>query len=148
MLKAGTKSNDKIVIGNFETSKLIQPNTIDTLEYYKQEYGWCEIYFICGSDNLRDMCGENAWANYVRILSDFNVICIQRDNDNVYQNIILKNKYMLQYKNNIHVIHENVVNNVSASAVRNLVRAGMSIKYIVPEEVEQYIKDNKLYIEQ
>ena len=147
MVELGIENNSKLVLGDYESSKLIQPNTIETLEYYKQQYGWCEIYFICGSDNLRSMCGPNSWSNYIKILTDFNIICIQRDNDNVYQDIILKNENLIKNKNHIHVIHENVINNISASAVRNLVKANMSIKYLIPEKVEQYIYDNKLYKE-
>lgn len=146
MLELAIKYNNKIVIGNYETRQFIQPHTIDTLRYYKNLYGWCEIYFICGSDNLNDMV-INQWPNYNKILNEFNVICVQRDDDNIYQDIILRDKYAVQFKNHIHVIHENVVNNISSSAIRNLVRAGMSIKHLLPDSVEEYIKENKLYIE-
>ena len=145
MIQLGIENNNKLILGNYESSKLIQPNTIETLEHYKQKYGWCEIYFICGSDNLKDMCGENSWSNYVKILTNFNIICIQRDNDNVYQDIILKNENLIKNKNHIHVIHENVVNNISSSAVRNLVKSDMISNYLVPEKVEKYIHDNDLY---
>jgi nicotinate (nicotinamide) nucleotide adenylyltransferase len=146
MAKLGIESNSKIIIGDYESTQPKQPNTIDTLWHYKEVYGWCEIYFICGSDNLRAMCDPiNYWSSYEEILQYFNVICVQRDNDNVYQDIILHNRHMIKNKNHIHVIHENVVNNISSSAIRNLVQAGMSIKYLVPENVEKYIIENELY---
>jgi nicotinate (nicotinamide) nucleotide adenylyltransferase len=146
MAKLGIESNDKIVLGDYESTQTKQPNTIDTLWHYKEVYGWCEIYFICGSDNLRAMCHPiNYWSSYEEILERFNIICVQRDNDNVYQDIILHDRHMIKNKNHIHVIHENVVNNISSSAIRNLVQANMSIKYLVPEKVEKYIIENELY---
>lgn len=144
MLELATKDNDSINVGDYERNEYMQPNTINTLQHYKSIYGWCEIYFICGSDNLRDMC-VRPWPNYNHILEEFNIICIQRNDDNVYQDIILHDKNMVANASHIHVIHENVVNNISASAIRNLVRAGKSIKYLLPVNVEEYIYTNKLY---
>lgn len=142
MISLAIEDNDNIELGSYEYKQLVQPNTIETLRYYKSLYGWCEIYFICGSDNLKEM---DQWANYKDIVKYFKIICIQRDNDNIYQDIILKNKYLIEYKDNIKIINENVVNNISSSSIRNLVGANMSIKYLLPENVRKYIYDNNLY---
>lgn len=145
MVEMGIENNNKLVLGNYESRKMIQPNTIETLTHYKEIYGWCEIYFICGSDNLKEL---NTWAQYEKILEQFKIICVQRDNDNVYKDIILRDKFMIKFKNNIHIIHENVVNDVSSSSIRKLVYSGMSIKYLVPDNVEKYIMENNLYKEE
>lgn len=147
MLQLGIENNSKLQVGTFKMDQTVQPNTINTLQYYKDKYGWCEIYFICDSDNLKDMI-DRPWPNYEKILDEFNIICVRRDNDNVYQDIILHDKYMVKFKNNIHVINENVINNISSSAIRNLVRAKMSIKYLVPASVEKYIYENNLYLKE
>lgn len=142
MIEIAIRNNDKLMLGNYESNQLVQPNTIETLNYYKKIYGWCEIYFICGSDNLKNM---STWSNYQKIVKDFKIICVQRDNDNVYKDIILKDQTLIANKNNITVIHENVVNNISSSSIRNLVKSNMSIKYLVTDGIEQYIKENNLY---
>lgn len=142
MIELATRGNDKLILGDYESNQLVQPNTIETLRHYKKMYGWCEIYFICGSDNLKNM---STWINYQKIVKDFKIICVQRDNDNVYKDIILKDEILISYKNNITIINENVVNNISSRSIRNLVKSNMSIKYLVTDDIEKYIKDNSLY---
>lgn len=142
MIKNAIKDNDKMELGTYEINQFLQPPTFETLHYYKNKYGWCDIYFICGSDLLKEML---KWSRVNKLLNDFNIICVQRDNDNIYKDIILKNDILVKHKNKIHIVYENVTNNVSSSAVRNLVKNNMSIKYLVPNEVEKYILDNKLY---
>ena len=144
MINLAIQDNKKFKLGTYEVNQLLQPNTINTLDYYKERFGWCEIYFICGSDNLIDINNGN-WRGYKDIFKKHKVIVLQRNNDNIYQNIILKNDIMLKYKNNIKIIYENVVNNISSTAIRKLVHCNMSIKYLLPNLVEKYIKDNNLY---
>lgn len=143
MIEKAIADNPKLVLGTYECKSLTQPPTYLTLNYYKEKYGWCEIYFICGSDNLKSL---DTWANYRTILDKYKIICLQRDGDNIYQDIILPNQHFVKRKNNIKIIYENVINNISSTSIRNLVRAGMSIKYLVPKEIEEYIKENKLYL--
>lgn len=142
MVRRAVENNPKLELGTFESSFLVQPTTFKTLQYYQNKYGWAEIYFICGSDNLKSL---DTWTNFKELLDSFEIICLQRNNDNVYQDIILPNKHLVKRKNNIHIVYENVVNNISASAIRNLIHNGESIKYLVPDSVISYIEENELY---
>lgn len=142
MLREATCNNDKMECGSYELNSFIQPSTIDTLNFYQEKYGWAEIFFLCGSDILRDMPN---WSRTDKLLAQFNVVCVQRNDDNVYKDIILQNKVLLKHKNKIHIIYENVVNDISSSAVRNLVKNNMSIRYLTPDNVIAYIKKLNLY---
>ena len=57
----------------------------------------------------------------------------------------LEGAVLYKYKGRVHVITEPMENTISSSAVRELVREGRSLKYIVPDGVINYIRQNSLY---
>ena len=139
MLKASIQTNEKLICGTYETSKDGPSDTIDTLNYYQDKFGWANIFFVCGSDVLESM---PTWPNTEQLLQKYSIICIQRSNANVYRDIILKNDVLLKFRHKIHIIYENVVNDVSSSVLRNLVKNNMSIRGLTPDSVIEYIKIN------
>jgi nicotinamide mononucleotide adenylyltransferase len=52
-----------------------------------------------------------------------------------------------QWKDNIWVIQQLVQNDISSTKIRLFRRRDMSIRYLVPEPVVQYIEANNLYDE-
>ena len=84
MLKLLTNNNPNLEVSNYE----LQTNltyTYQTLNYFKDKYKNDEIYFICGSDNLKQI---EIWKNYKYILSNFKILVITRNNDNEVQSEI------------------------------------------------------------
>jgi len=132
----------KMIVGSYEINEMIQPFTYQTMQHYQEKFDDSELYFICGSDVLATM---ESWGRASQFLEQFYVLCLQRDGDNVYKNIILKSPKLTKYQDKIIIIYETAENNISSSSVRNLIKADMSINAMVPPFVSKYIKEYKLY---
>jgi nicotinate-nucleotide adenylyltransferase len=81
------------------------------------------------------------WKNYEQILLYYNILVYPRPHTN------------LQSSKNTLLQHEKVklidapMLDISATFIRQCIQQGKSIKYLVPEDVESYIKGKKLYQE-
>lgn len=107
--------------------------TYQTLDHFKKLYPSDQIYFICGSDNLKEI---TSWKNYEYILTNYNLLVVKRNNDNLDK--ILKKVY------NKNIILANIkLDNISSTYIRNNIDKDVS--NVVADNVLRYINDNKLY---
>ncbi len=147
MLKSAVEAEGegKIEIGTFDIdsskeSKLCP--TIEVLRHYKELYGNAEIYFVCGSDNLKTM---SKWKQAEKLLSEYKIIVMQRNEDNIHKDIIFKDELLLKNRKNILPMYDILENNVASSRIREAIEAGISITGMVPGVVKDYIQREKLY---
>ena len=82
-------------VNNLEVSDYELKNTLtytyQTLNNFKEKYPNDEIYFVCGSDNLKEI---TTWKNYEYILNNFKILVIKRNDDNlkeIFKKINIKN---------------------------------------------------------
>lgn len=147
MLKLEVDRYEKIIIGNYDISnfndKINRCPTIDTLNYYKEQYGDAEIYFICGSDNLKTV---SSWIKSEEILSKYKIAVYARENENINNEIIAKDNLLLKYNKNIEIIHDNFVNNISSSMVRDYIKNKITTYGLISEKIEKYILEESLYL--
>ena len=80
-----------------------------------------------------------------KLISKYKIIVAERDTDLIDD--IIKNDALLNlYLESIIKLKEDIKFNFSSTYVRALLKKGKSVRYILPDEVFYYIKDNKLYI--
>jgi len=48
---------------------------------------------------------------------------------------------------NIHVVRQLIANDISSTRIRQLIRQGMSVQYLLPKVVIEYIRERGLYRE-
>ena len=113
---------------------LPRPNyTINTLVHLEEKYPDHEFKLIIGEDNLANF---TRWKNYKVILENYGLIVYPRP-DTTESPI----------KNHPHVRMVNAPRiDISASFIRKSVSLGKSIKYLVPDPVNEFIKERKLYV--
>ena len=116
--------------------------TIDTIKEFKKTYGKStKIYFITGADAILSIF---TWKNMEDLLESCSFIAATRPGYCLQE---LKSKIEAinpAYLKHIHLVEVPGIA-VSSTDVRERIREGKPIKYLMPETVESYIIKNKLY---
>lgn len=131
-----TKSNPYFEVSKIEINRPGPSYTIDTIKEFRNIYGWnARIFFITGADAFLEI---ETWHEKDKLLKMCQFVAATRPgydlgklNDNF--------KKVLQ-------IMEIPALAISSTDLRYRIRNGLSIKYLVMEEVRQYIHQHKLYI--
>lgn len=117
--------------------------TFLTMERLKKECPDAELYFILGGDSLFDF---ESWRNPEAILQHCSILAAYRKRErqeDFFQQIGLLNH---KYPGKFFPLDTPSLE-VSSQDIRNRVQSGRSIRYLVPREVEGYIRAHHLYKE-
>ncbi|MDO4593884.1 MAG: nicotinate (nicotinamide) nucleotide adenylyltransferase [Tissierellia bacterium] len=137
------KDNDKLLISSYESQKEVS-YTFETLDYFKRQFPNDDIYYIMGEDSFLNI---ETWKQYKKILYENNIIVFSRYfNYTTNPSLIEK---LNEYRNNGAKIFflDNVSTTISSTLIRQLVKSKKSIKYLVTSEVENIIKERRLYVD-
>lgn len=142
MVEMATISNPYFEVSSMELNREGSTYTVDTIRELRSKLGWdAEIFFIIGSDAVFEIL---TWKNPEELLSMCSFVAVTRpgyDKDKLYSRIEELKK---QYNSSIIPV-EIPAYAISSSEIREKAANGESIKYMVPESVEYYIKKNNLY---
>ncbi|MDO5147306.1 MAG: nicotinate-nucleotide adenylyltransferase [Eubacteriales bacterium] len=115
--------------------------TVETLRNLTKKTPDCDYYFIMGADSLYHI---ESWKEPAAILSMAVILVAGRGNSLsgalTSQIEYLENKYDAA----IHYLNSPMLE-ISSSDIRRRIRAGESIRYLLPREVADYIYANDLY---
>lgn len=130
MLNILTENNSKFKVSDYELKDELT-YTYQTLDYFNDLYKEDEIYFICGSDNIKSF---DTWKNYEYILNTYKIIVINRNNDDISN-----------YKrDSIIEIKDNKFSDLSSTFIRDEIINNKKSNYI-NDRVLDYIIKNNLY---
>lgn len=133
MLKLMVQKYNNLSVSDYEIKNILT-YTYQTLDYFKNIYPNNEIYFICGSDNLKEI---TTWKKYQYILNNYKLLVIKRNNDKIGKII-----------NNLNtsgiILAEIISQNISSTKIRNDLKE-QKINNDLDINVMKYIKSNKLY---
>ena len=141
MLKLVCDKNDKFILSDIEIKQDRQLYTLETLELLQEQYPEYELCFTIGTDNLKSF---PTWNNPEELSKKFKIFVIERDEDNI-EAILDENVFLKEHRNSFIKLKKNIRSNISSSFVRDKLKRGKSIRYLTPDEIYYYIKENKLY---
>jgi nicotinate-nucleotide adenylyltransferase len=126
------KNNPKFRASNVEFHLPKPSYTIDTLTYLSEKFPLERFSVIMGSDSYQNL---GRWKNYEKILELYQIIVYERPAFPVDRS---------QLPNGITVVTAPLLE-ISSTHVRKMVKENKSIRYLVPDEVEECIIANRYY---
>ena len=141
MTVLATCSNPNFEVSDIEMNRPGPSYTIDTIRELLERFGEdTEFYFITGADAIQEI---HTWDRIEELLEMCHFIGVSRHGC-IPDVIQIKASFGELGKRKIHRL-ETPELEISSTDIRNRIKKGYSIKYIVPTAVEQYIYKQGLY---
>jgi nicotinate-nucleotide adenylyltransferase len=134
MLRSAVKGNPRFAVRDLEVRRTGTSFSVDTISLIKNENPGMEIFFLIGSDNLREI---PSWHRYRRILKLVTVGVAHRPGHSFAVPPQLAHADIRRFPSPQW--------GVSSTMVRSYISRKLSCRYLVPEEVLEYIRRKKLY---
>jgi len=143
MVRAAVQTNSFFEVSRIEIEREGYTYTIDTVRQLNEIYGeTARLFFIIGADVIPELL---TWKDYEKLFKLCEFIAVLRPGfkkDDIMKEVeYLRSTYLAK----IHIVDAPLID-ISSTIIREKVKAGKSIKYLVPESVESYIIKNKLYL--
>lgn len=140
MVKLAISKNNRFSVSDMEIKRVGKTYTYDTLvELHKIYYG-NQLYFIIGYDTLKELYTWKSIEDVCRLCS-FVVVNRSSNKDDMNKEIFkIKKKYAAD------ILVVDIPNiEISSTDIRKRLLSGKSIRYLVSENVDEYINKNGLY---
>ncbi|MBR4643290.1 MAG: nicotinate-nucleotide adenylyltransferase [Selenomonadaceae bacterium] len=137
-----TRSNKFFKVSDMELKRTGLSYTLDTMnELYKTFGNSTELFFIIGADSLADL---SKWHAAKELVEKCHFIATTRQGVDVNFSAV-ENFFGAAARKHIHRVTTPGLE-ISSTDIREKIRSGRSIKYLVPEAVEEYILKEGLYL--
>lgn len=132
LVELAIEDNLHFKASNIEFSLPKPSYTIHTLAYLKEKFPFENFTIIMGSDSYQNLPN---WKNFQVILDNYKIIVYLRPGHPIDENQLPQNVKILQAP----------FLEISSTYIRNCIKENKSIRYLVPDNVRNYIEDNKYY---
>lgn len=143
MTVLATVTNPQFEISRIELDRKGKSYAVDTIKEILDLYDKdCKLYYITGADAIAQIL---TWKNPEELLTSCTFVAVTRPGYNRSSLETTIHNLEDNYKSNIITLEIPALS-ISSTDIRNRVLSGKTIKYLVPESVEQYILKCGLYI--
>ncbi|KAF1798682.1 hypothetical protein FB192DRAFT_1438895 [Mucor lusitanicus] len=108
-----------------------------------------KIMLLAGGDLMASFGHPGVWTpeDLHHIVGRYGCVIIERTGTDVY-GFLLSHDILYQHRMNVIIVKQLIHNDISSTKIRLFVKRGMSIKYLLPNPVIDYISDHRLYLPQ
>lgn len=144
MLELAIASNPHFSLSRVDIERTGPSYTVETLRLLHQQWGQqVELYFLIGWDSLEEF---HTWHDPAGILAELTyLVAVHRPG------YIAEPEYVAAMEERLPLLKQRLLTvpapqlEIAATELRQRIMEGKPIKYQVPEAVEQYIVQHKLY---
>ena len=142
MVRLAAEDNPHFTASDFEILREGNTYTSETLRALRELHPEDRLYFIVGADSVRSIL---TWKDPCVIFENCTLLAAIRE-DGVPTEEFLKAVDSLRsdYAADIHILEIPAIG-ISSTDIRNRVKSGRTIHYLVPEKVERYIIETGIY---
>lgn len=141
MAQLAMKGNPNFEVSDFEVAKEEISYTVDTMTALKQLYKDTDFYYIVGADSLYEIVN---WKSFRKLAKIIKIVSINRMTNKFVDVEEVAKSISENYNMEIHTLEMPIIE-ISSTEIRRRVKEDLPIKYMLPENVERYIKKHKLY---
>ena len=142
MCELAFEDTDGVVISDCEIARGGKSFTYDTLKALERPD--TRLFLLCGTDMVLTF---DKWFRFEDIFKMCYPVYVRRENDPIItEKLIAK---ITEYRDKYGVMFRRIVTDpleLSSTQIREAVRAGKDISGLVPRRVEEFIRENELYI--
>lgn len=131
LIDISIEGEKKLRTSTIEFSLPIPSYTIDTLTYLKEKYPGYIFSVIMGSDSLQNI---HRWKNYEQLIKNYQIFVYERPDF----------KVTIDLGENITTLQAPLLD-ISSTRIREMIKKGESIKFLVPDVVKEEIEKNHYY---
>ncbi len=157
MVRLAIAGNPTFELSDMEGRRAGKSYSIDTISHFHDEHPEDDLYFIIGSDSFLEI---GQWHRFAEIFRSCNLIVVERPGCPVTDPssalpVAIKREFSYNAAsralehisgNRVHFL-QGCLLDISSTEIRQLASKGHSITYLVPRDVETYIKDKRIYNE-
>lgn len=143
MVEMAVLSNPAFRVSDLELKRAGVSYTVDTLEYFCRHYPSSEIFFIMGLDSLFIL---DTWKDVERLIQLCRFIIVTRPGYNIKEEVGIRKRLPAEFWSQANFLAIPGLD-ISSSDIRMRVAQGKPIRYMLPETVENYIRQNNIYRE-
>jgi len=105
-----------------------------------------QIALLAGADLIQTMSQPGVWdqKDLDHILGKYGSFIVERSGTDIDEALAS----LQNYRDNIYIIQQLIQNDVSSTKIRLFLKRGMSVQYLIPAPVVEYIEQNKLFVEE
>lgn len=160
MVELAIEGNSHFEISNMELKRGGKSYSVDTIRQLKNLYGdFYDLFFIIGLDSYRDI---GSWKDYAELFAMTDIVVARRPGELPGREdmspvellpVDIRDEFCYDSATNT-VVHtsgkityflESTMLDISSTKLRRQVFEGRSIRYLVPPNVESFIKERSLY---